>query len=730
MIFNHLRKYVGVFGTGLLVYVFVGVNPALASGSCTATVSPSSVKANSTTAFSFSITNTGTRTITYIRLDAPSSNFSLQNYGVPGWSVNGNNSFAELSGGSIAAGDTFQFNYYATAGSLEAPSANWGVSTNDGSGIVSCTGSLGTAITGVADITPPSISDPEVSNITSTTATISWTTDEPSTTNVDYGTTVNLGSTISDPSMVTSHSITLTGLIPNTTYFFDIYSIDASGNQARNPQNTLTTASATSTGTATISTTTTATPISSSNRSSSSQNTTPTPLVDKTPPQVFLTTDFSSSFKTPPKITGKAVDSGDINIGVFGVDYSTDGGSNWLPVDKIYNEGSQSTLFEFTPDIFDDGDYKIKVRARDLTGNYGYSSIYTLVIDRLPPQVGPIFIGISPLVFYPQNGFYLLGKNLDYQIKAYAIGGPIKIDLYLNDKKISLEKEKGSGFWSGKLLIEDEGEYLLKAKSIDGAKNETERDLGKIKVVESGKITDGKDLIKEAQVSVYVYSPLVSDFVLWDGEFFGQKNPQPVKDGRYFFLLPEGKYFLRVKAPGFRLWQSEIFEVKDKLFLNQEIVLEKQKAINLGFISIPFDFSVSYGKLNFSQPDKGNFHPLLGKDLPEVDLNGFEKGKRSLITFLNTFDPQTSAYLENINGIGNQSILAVFPQQSSSVVNVYQKIGNYQIKLLSDDDGLTVEPFFINSLPVSFFVDERGKIEKVEYGVLKKEEVEDYFSVE
>jgi hypothetical protein len=74
--------------------------------------------------------------------------------------------------------------------------------------------------------------------------------------------------------------------------------------------------------------------------------------------------------------------------------------------------------------------------------------------------------------------------------------------------------------------------------------------------------------------------------------------------------------------------------------------------------------------------------------------------------------------------------LAVFPQQSSSVVDVYQKIGHYQIKFLADEDGLTVEPFFINSLPVSFFVDEKGKIEKVEYGVLRKEEVEDYFSVE
>ncbi len=90
-----------------------------------------------------------------------------------------------------------------------------------------------TANSGTADLTPPVISAVAAGGLTTTTATITWTTDEGATSQVLYGLTEAFGlSTTLDPTRVTSHSQTLTGLAPATPYFFQVVSRDASGNEA------------------------------------------------------------------------------------------------------------------------------------------------------------------------------------------------------------------------------------------------------------------------------------------------------------------------------------------------------------------------------------------------------------------------------------------------------------------------------------------------------------------
>jgi hypothetical protein len=89
------------------------------------------------------------------------------------------------------------------------------------------------------DITPPVISNIQVINITETSAIVTWQTDEPATSRVEYGLTnsYELGSiTVSD--LVTSHSIPLYSLTPNTTYHFRVISSDASGNTAQSDDRT------------------------------------------------------------------------------------------------------------------------------------------------------------------------------------------------------------------------------------------------------------------------------------------------------------------------------------------------------------------------------------------------------------------------------------------------------------------------------------------------------------
>jgi subtilisin family serine protease len=83
------------------------------------------------------------------------------------------------------------------------------------------------------DTTPPVISGVAAGGITRTTAVITWTTNEASDSQVQYGTTTSYGSSSPlDPSQVTSHSVQLTGLRKNTLYHYRVRSMDAAGNVA------------------------------------------------------------------------------------------------------------------------------------------------------------------------------------------------------------------------------------------------------------------------------------------------------------------------------------------------------------------------------------------------------------------------------------------------------------------------------------------------------------------
>jgi Leucine-rich repeat (LRR) protein len=94
-----------------------------------------------------------------------------------------------------------------------------------------------------ADKTAPTISGVSASDITQTTATITWTTDEPASSQVEYGLTTSYGSTTPlDSSLLTSHSVTLNDLDENTTYHYRVKSKDASENEAVSADQTLTTA--------------------------------------------------------------------------------------------------------------------------------------------------------------------------------------------------------------------------------------------------------------------------------------------------------------------------------------------------------------------------------------------------------------------------------------------------------------------------------------------------------
>lgn len=98
-------------------------------------------------------------------------------------------------------------------------------------------------MTVVVDATAPAISA-----VTATpgviSAIVTWTTDEPATSRINYGGTTDYTATNSVGGSRTQHSLTLTGLSPATTYHFQVVSSDVAGSQSLSSDATFTTLAA------------------------------------------------------------------------------------------------------------------------------------------------------------------------------------------------------------------------------------------------------------------------------------------------------------------------------------------------------------------------------------------------------------------------------------------------------------------------------------------------------
>ena len=200
------------------------------------------------------------------------------------------------------------------------------------------------AISVTVDNTAPSISGVSASGISTNLASIIWTTNEASDSQVDYGLTTAYGQSSALNSIkVTSHSVGLSGLSGGTLYHYRVKSRDAAGNLATSGDFTFTTASDTTLPTASI--------LSPSNNSSVRKNR-----------------------NIPVSIS--ALD----NIGVQRIELWSDG-SFYNSVDFPTPAPSQSATFTWFsgPDI---KSHTLQAMAKDTSNNEGVSAIVTVNVQR------------------------------------------------------------------------------------------------------------------------------------------------------------------------------------------------------------------------------------------------------------------------------------------------------------------------------------------------------------
>ncbi len=132
----------------------------------------------------------------------------------------------------------------ALSGLTASKTYHYRVKSKDAAGNLATSGDFTFATTATPDTTPPTISGVASSGVSQNAATISWTTNEASDTQVEYGMTTAYGSsTTLNTGLVTSHSQALSGLSGGTTYHYRVKSKDAAGNQAVSGDSTFTTSS-------------------------------------------------------------------------------------------------------------------------------------------------------------------------------------------------------------------------------------------------------------------------------------------------------------------------------------------------------------------------------------------------------------------------------------------------------------------------------------------------------
>ncbi len=84
--------------------------------------------------------------------------------------------------------------------------------------------------TAVADCAPPGVTSVLVTDVTDESATIRFATTEPTDGRVDWGTTPALGSVAVDPTIATSHALTLNPILECGRFYFRVTTTDAYGN--------------------------------------------------------------------------------------------------------------------------------------------------------------------------------------------------------------------------------------------------------------------------------------------------------------------------------------------------------------------------------------------------------------------------------------------------------------------------------------------------------------------
>jgi len=698
-----------------------------------------------TTTYNFVLSNTSPQDIQWIQVTRPSDQFTYVGTSINGWVENDTTDTVVWYSNTLSSGSSMNFQIAARA-NLVPSSGAWTIQVSDdpsGIGPTTCTGNTATTIAGNPPTDGPmSVSGVGATAITTTSATIGWGSDFATSQVVYYGTTNKYGNIAGySETQDYTHSAALSGLTPGTTYHYIVAGIANDGSLSYSADSIFVTAALppsttpTNTNTPPVPTPSTSTPISSPVAIHKAS--------ESVPPSVTITTAFAHIYKTAPTIAGIARD----NVAVAQVEYSTDGGQDWLPATSQSGNGTPQVSFSFTPANLQDGDYKIMVRVTDTSGNQISQALGTVVVDQLPPTVGGNSVSVGGQFVQPDaDGTMRALARITQRIVLSAVGGPIVMtvkatpqDAKKPTQTFSLSQSSSTGLWAGSLQFAEGGTYTLQVNARDGAGNTTNRSLGKIIVSNPGKIINKQtNQTLAATLTVYYRDPNTKSWIVWDGGTYGQDNPMSatVKSG-YSLYLPAGTYYLKVHKAGYHDAVTQIFTVKAPTPISVNIPLSRAPSVDLGILHLHMP---SFGLTRIALAAKNTQVAATAAQkplpLPLFDLtqtNGTRirtvdvYGQPTIITTIASWSATSQEQLPILAQLAAEypelRIMPVSSGESLSKLISQSNVSGYSLPIAVDATDSLASSLNTSSLPTNYFVNRQGMITKTVIGVLSKEEL-------
>jgi hypothetical protein len=194
------------------------------------------------------------------------------------------------------------------------------------------------------DTAPPVISEISVVSVFSDGAVVNWVTDEPATSVLEYGLTAAYGEMVSSVSLVHAHSVSLSGLVPDTVYHFRAKSADRSGNTTISSDRLLRTG-----------------------------------VADITPPFVTVNAPSGGSVLSGLTLLTASTSDGQDGSGIMGI--------HFLVNEMMVGEGTaiDSTTYVYTWNTMSvaNGNYLISAIAKDVAGNESSSTEVPVAVENL-----------------------------------------------------------------------------------------------------------------------------------------------------------------------------------------------------------------------------------------------------------------------------------------------------------------------------------------------------------
>lgn len=446
-----------------------------------------------------------------------------------------------------------------------------------------------------------------------------------------------------------------------------------------------------------------------------------------TPPEITINIPEEPTANQDFEISGTFSSGGTVRL----IEISLDGGETWVPATIVGNR------FFGNFETFDDGNYEIVARAFDNAGNVGTSETQTLIIDTIPPVLGSKIDYIGSVDIYPNTGFLKnVVQNVPFTIASSMRGGPIQVTLYANDQEFPLTQIKNTNLWEGDVSFKNTGINTLELKAIDGAENQIELKVDSYNVLPEGKFLkeNGDKIEGAATITPYRYNEELKSWRKWSPEAFGQKN-EIASGGGFAYLVPPGKYFLKITFDNYRSGQTNIFELENTGFINPTIYPEKNQKFSIklpfiGTISIPIPKFIPRtldSKLDKPlEEEKDSSISIENIDL--VDLNGktvpISNLSEKYVFILNTWSPAASEQANIIDELISsypelgEKINAIFAQSSVNEVITFLNRGSYEFTSFTDPLGQELSISNLYTVPQLIYIDSSGKAESVQEGIL------------